>query len=642
MNSDSHYEEAIEAGLSFLRSIQKSDGSFPSSAVMENSGIRLNSPTLFTTSLVLRALRPYKENPVYEAIAARGINLLKKSQNASGTWNYWLHDSDFYTAIPYPDDLDDTSLALQNIFFYTTESHPIYLAQFIKTLTQYEIEEGGPYGTWCINTDNAEWKDCDIIVNANIAAALSPYDIVLPNLVAYFEKKIIENDLQSSYYLSTITSLYFISASYAGILQKEIVARLTHLQHTDGTWGTPLYTALALTTLSRLRVDLQPYADAIRFLIRTQRADGSWDAEPFFIERKTAQGIFLWSSSAWTTAAVLEALACYTSSNDRASQQKGLLQNSPENSALDEKLIDTLLTKIKKEDLLWHTYTQSFIDILQKTPFTKDAVLFPRIFYTALTPKDSITSEVLDSIGIAHVLGIVAYTVFDKILDGEMSVSYLPYMNWCLRTFIDTYTAIGGTPVREIVHTTLTIIEKAQQTEQDYRGQLLTGKYTTKTLPKIHNIPTYEKSIGYALPCVAIALLSNTPHLLPHVWSFFQSFLTARQLHDDAHDVVDDLHHGTITIPVRLVLARIATENPAALLNVASIDAHTIQKFFWEDAFEVVSDRIARELATARTALDDMRLVDRTYFDNLIETLLAIHEKTISERMFMREFLTAY
>jgi hypothetical protein len=148
-----------------------------------------------------------------------------------------------------------------------------------------------------------------------------------------------------------------------------------------------------------------------------------------------------------------------------------------------------------------------------------------------------------------------------------------------------------------------------------------------------------DRSLGHALPALGVLFAAGyAPDSCEAraTRSFFQNYLTARQLHDDAHDWKEDLLRGRInSVGARLIQAG-SMENISAL-----------QKFFWREAVPgIVADIIffldcAREKICTFTSGCAL-LRNSTPFLELIDRLQSAAEQTLRERDEAVKFLDVY
>src|SRR5579872_5603389 len=105
----------IEKATCFIASKQNPDGSFESFSSIhpDNLSTGKRRLTTFQTSLILGALSDIAQtNQEANAICKRAAHFLLQEKSENWSWNYWSQKSMEAKTMPYPDDLDDTFLAL--------------------------------------------------------------------------------------------------------------------------------------------------------------------------------------------------------------------------------------------------------------------------------------------------------------------------------------------------------------------------------------------------------------------------------------------------------------------------------------------------------------------------------------------------
>ncbi|HEX8966139.1 MAG TPA: prenyltransferase/squalene oxidase repeat-containing protein, partial [Patescibacteria group bacterium] len=279
------FEKEIKKAVTFILLQQKENGSFNHesiSAISANPTFTYTST--FPSSLITLALKDVKYLPQVSKIIKKSADFLKSQNSNNFSFNYWDRNSQNYNKMSFPDDLDDTSLALSALFiadkkFITGK----ILAKIISLLTAVEFRVGGPYKTWLVSKESAkQWKDVDIAVNANIAYFLHLQGISLPNLETFFDSKISKYDLLSAYYPNEYPIIYFLSRFYNGKFKKILIKKILSLER-KLYWENPLYTALAVSSLINLHYEGPEIDSAISYIVKKIK-NNSWDAFPFYVD----------------------------------------------------------------------------------------------------------------------------------------------------------------------------------------------------------------------------------------------------------------------------------------------------------------------------------------------------------------------
>lgn len=629
----------VTKGLEFLKSRQLNDGSFVGdsfSAVGDKHGL----PTVFDTSVILCALEPLKKELIESGMVYRAVSFLQLQRNNDGSCNYWKIGSDMREIFPYPNDMDDTALLLAALAIYSpkTIDGAVY-AQIAHLLTTTEIQVGGPYNTWiCDWKNDNRWHDQDTAVNANIAFLLSKIDIELPNLIELFESSIQSKNLESKYYSSVIIILYFIARSYSGEMKQEIIDMILDAR-TDDHFGNPLLASLAISTLIRLGVHITHDDPMVVYLQHTQSEDGSWNREKFFIDPSTRDVVWYHGSSELTTACCIEALYLIDHQTVPAAVESSV------HDEIKDEVIGTFIKEAYAESKLFGELAEKSVAQVLTYSISYKSMLLPFFMRDALGEKSQhIDHSILIWLGIANLAGWVGYTITDDVVDGDRTADLLPFAAWCIRNLTARYAGILGHQYA-IANSILSGIEIAQFQEQKNRLTKSEQGYSIEILPHIESIPTFEKSLGHALPALSVALLSgikSDSDIYTTVQNFFIHYLSARQYNDDAHDIMIDLSRGTVTPPIYSILTRYKILYPDETVIIPASIERTVRELFWNDVFDETYETIEHHIQSAENALRKLNMQDDHYFFSLIQELKTIQKRTKDERVNTLQFIRQY
>src|SRR3990167_6664752 len=100
-----------KGGLAYVRRRQRPDGGFTAYEIMRPTK---RYRTTFVPSLIGLALQEVEAS---DSIRERLAAFLLTQKSPDWAWNYWDRDSIHAHKIPYPDDLDDTFLALTYLWY---------------------------------------------------------------------------------------------------------------------------------------------------------------------------------------------------------------------------------------------------------------------------------------------------------------------------------------------------------------------------------------------------------------------------------------------------------------------------------------------------------------------------------------------
>jgi hypothetical protein len=609
-----HTKQTIQTILQKIRTSQRHDGAIPGS-----------SAAIFGTALVATILSELaSEYASAETICSASAAYLIAQTNTDGSCAYWEHGSIEEELYPYPPDLDDTALAAAariNTASYDGE----FLAQTIHLLTTFEAAEGGPYNTWC--THDSAWKDIDIGVNANIAYFLSLLSIDLPNLHRLFDEAIASDTYRSRYYHSPLMLLFLISRAYKGTHADKAIASIKHLQHPNGTWDTYANTALALCTLSNFGEDISACSAALSLL-----CTNAVPSDPLYRERIVdGEAVF------YTNPSVSRALAARAFHRSIQEQKAAEATHDIHELSITERWIK----RCAEASPLFADLAQRYAQALLSEPISKDAVKMPFIFASLVDTE--IPHTTIDALAEAHLFGWIGYKILDGVMDNEQNIGSLPFATFCIRSFTATYRRLFPDESFQFFSEVMNNTEHAFALE--HASTLVhTGKGFLIHLDTLVPI-TWEKSLGHALPILAVMILAGHDRdsaAFKSTKQFYTAFLHARQLNDDAHDIIEDLSMGRVSIPGKHILERFVSLYPDRNTYSIPEDEETIRRIFWHDCFPLIHHEIEQSLSEATEALNAMPIADKSYCASLLSGIAAANKRAATERERMLAFLKSY
>lgn len=636
--NNSSIEQRIERALFYLTAEQLPSGQFQGMSFNGNTNTPV--PTVFTSSLIAVALCAVKGNELAQTIHLRITEFLKTQRSEGGTWNYFVKESAEYQSHRYPDDMDDTALALASIITHDSAYFDgIVTALLARTLTAVEIQEGGPYNTWITDFEkDTRWEDVDIAVNANVAYLLSLLDIELPKLTEYFDECLKANALTSRYYTSVITLLYFLSRTYNGPYKQSCIDTLESAQ-VEGHWETPLETALALSALHRFGAPLEQYASAVEYLHDTSQ-NGHWEKYSLYLDNVVNDSSLYHGSSALTTAFCVEALSLFLQSiqSETVGPEEVAFIQEQESIVFDYR---TQTSKLSPEFAL---LAERSVDEVLRQPLLCESMTLSYRFSDAYGAH-SVPTETLHQLGLANLYGWVGYTVLDTVMDGEFDKYVLPFSVYCTRSLVALYREILPGEHYRLVEDILNQTDRAYMQEYAAHLPVHEQRVSIEYLPARESIPTYQKSLGHALPALALLLLEDYPlegEIVLHARTFFEEYLHLHQYSDDAHDIIEDLATGQLTQTLHDTLTEYKKQYPHASTIHVVEDETALLEVFWRDVFPRLYDSMKHSAKKATKALRGLPLVDASYFTRLIDDLVEQQEKALKERAYMYQFLSAY
>jgi hypothetical protein len=636
----------IKDGILFLERTQTPDGGFESlssSSQKKFTGGKIYRST-FPVSLILSCLNEVKNIPHAEKIKDASVKFLLTQKSQHWSFNYWVRGTKESELMPYPDDLDDTFCALSALYTRDQNLAPASaLAKIIPLLTFTEEKEGGPYRTWLV-PENAEsaWRDIDLVVNSNIAYFLSLQEIDLPGVSALIENAIDTQNYSSPYYPSEYPVMYFISRFYRGEKMEKLRTFLFQKQSKTGEFGNPknpLSTALSISALLRLGTDPTHLKKSVEYLQRSQK-NGAWEASAFCLDPSLNGKTYFAGSPALTTAFCLEALALY----EKFTLEKSTLKDADQKT---KALRNKIVSEAKKKFSLFNDNLEkeALVELDKTLLGDRDGsiVLLPYFFSRSLGERaKNIPEEMLISLGLANLYGWIAYTIYDDFLDDEGDPKLLSLANACLRELTKIFLGIAqkNDDFGKLFTRIMDKLDSANAWE-------VTNCRTKNTcvIPEYGNfIRLAERSLGHALG--PLAILSSLGYKsgsreIQYATKFFEHYLIARQLNDDAHDWEEDIKMGQINAVCADLVRKMNKKTLPKSFTEEEI--LVLRNIFWSETIDTVAEQILSSGKSARKALQKMESVQNTV---LFEKLLAPIENSAKEALREKEktlaFMEAY
>jgi len=207
-----------------------------------------------------------------------------------------------------------------------------------------------------------------------------------------------------------------------------------------------------------------------------------------------------------------------------------------------------------------------------------------------------ITSTVLDDIYIYTTYGWIAYMIYDQFLDEGGDPTLLPVANRAQREMNRYFLS----KLPGLADALLDRVDSANLWEANHcrcKPDALVGDIV---LPDYGDLmPLADRSIGHALAVLAVLVEAGFAIDSPKVnqtITFFEHYLIARQLNDDAHDWQEDLDHGQINSVGTELLKGV---DPNKRLDDPVLRKEMAERF-WNQYILVVCQRILNELNLAR------------------------------------------
>lgn len=328
-------DAALSRAVAFLQERQLPNGEFRTlAAVDELLTVEVQPDSAhFITALVLHAIGSCAD-PRVPLLIARGLEFLCSEMEGGGMWRYWSAQHELYACLP--PDLDDTcciscllkkysrplpahnALILGNrdargVFYTWLAVRPDGRARPVSKRVRAQIRKVSDPDVELVLSLSGTLDNIDCGVNANVLLYLG--ETPATRAAVDYLVETVKDDLvqaRSTFYLHPHSFYYLLSRAYAsGVSSLEqtkaaIVERVQLLALDDGSFGSPLLTALAACTLLNFSDTGSTLGRAVKALVRAQNQDGSWARHAMFLGPAPYYG-----SEELTTAIGIEALARY-------------------------------------------------------------------------------------------------------------------------------------------------------------------------------------------------------------------------------------------------------------------------------------------------------------------------------------------
>lgn len=652
--SHSDISEAIKSGIEYLSRTQKEDGSFSNFISVSK---RFENPkenrSIFPACLILASLDSLPQSKVLRKVKSKSAKFLMGQKSDFWSWNYWKRSSPESKDAPYPDDLDDTCCAMVALIKHDPKSISIKaVSKVVNLLTFCESKEGGPYYSWLTPPDaNKGWKDIDLAVNSNIAFFLSLQEVTLRSLVALTEKAIDSGEYASPYYHSQYSVIYFISRWYKGKKKDKIISYLLKKKLENSSWGNPLETALAVSALINLGYEREKLEKSIGYILKNQIV-GEWRAYPLIIESVKKKQKYYSGSTELTTAFCIEALGKFSAKNEPVKNRRKAKTDGNQ-KRMHKKILaitDQRFSNLNSE------LTEKFLAVRKKIlkgDKTSQVTLLPYYVQKSLGNNKSADENVLAELGAASLYGWMAYTIYDDFFDGEGDPEVLSLANICLRELTSIYCDNFAKDEKflQFFRNTMDRIDSANAWEvSNCRAQLAGSDLAIPDrLPDFGKLERLaDRSIGHALGPVAVLYLqigNIESSEIKNLMAFFENYIIARQLNDDAHDWEEDLKKGQLSPTVVAILKKYSRQRGNKSTKELDLkkEIKELQRIFWYEVIQEICDKTLFHIKKARKHLRDITAMEnKTAFEGMLASVENSAKEALAEQKEMLEFLEEY
>lgn len=249
-------------------------------------------------------------------------------------------------------------------------------------------------------------------------------------------------------------------------------------------------------------------------------------------------------------------------------------------------------------------------------------------------------------LALANLYGWAAYAIYDDILDGEADIRRISIGNFFLRQAVFQYAALSwfDFSLESLSRQLMNMVDTANIIETSRcRVSVEAGKI--KIPKKIFERSVGhlgDKSIAHALPAIVVLSFAEESEgqMTSALLAFFRHYLSARQLHDDAHDWGADLSRGNLTnVGLRILKAWWAEHQDEESIDIVAEMPH-LQREFWRVHLKEIVYEIRREIKKARRALERIPFIsDFEPMASLIDRLGIAANKALREGEMASAFL---
>ncbi len=603
--------------LEFIAKRQNADGSFTSTSVRSSDKQTLSRITVFYTASICLALRN-DASPLAQDIKTKAGRFLFQQKNVSGAFNYWPLCAQERKECAYPDDLDDTSLALAALYY--TNSKLVdgkMMAQYANLLAHSEQYPGGPYNTWLVDKNySLVWKNIDIAVNANIAFFLSLQEAVLPPLQLFLEAAVAANNFNSPYYVDAAAVMYFIARAYRG-------NRAAELGNNIMSELSPIFCQAPTSLQSIFLLNAARYASVDLAVIQcyTQKINAEFLEEcfvwqPVVVEQRSGLDMTLSGCEALNAALWVEFLSFYD--ENKVSATSSIV---PQLSEQGREIYESI---VKRSQVRFRELGEPLQNIAAQV--LQDTLAKDRTFQITLTPYWVAQSFVLESLpalqavladlGLASLYGWIAYTIYDDFFDDEGDKDLLALANVCLRELTMIYDKFFAAEPEKIsfYNRVMDRLNNAHAWEVLHcRAKKQGNTWSVERLPEYDYFDRLaDRSLGHALGAAGLLLYLGYSPASPEVekiMDFFVHYLIIKQLSDDLHDWEEDVKRGHLSSVVTLVVGCWQQSCDGNFPLQLPQNHLQLQEIFWHKVVEICLQRTDWYLEKAQMVLLDHPLV---------------------------------
>jgi hypothetical protein len=392
-------------------------------------------------------------------------------------------------------------------------------------------------------------------------------------LESYVAEQLTSDMVGSKYYCNREMLYYFISR--IGIAKEALKAIVSEEFDVICASGNVLRIACLLCALLYCEADA-PTIDTVAHALYDAIQKSGFRADPICYDLTSEKSQSCAGSEAVTAAIAVEALQLY-------------LNRFFGKGHSEEDLYATYFHNLKNEflakqpNILAGQIQELFQHILEKDgvgEIQRMAYECSMLFHTDL----QMPMKNLVSLGFASLLGWTAYSVYDDVMDEQSNIGMLPAAHVCVREMQAIYRSMGHSDSDAVIDSIFIAMDNAHAIE-------FLDRTTKAPVQALNWMLVADRSIGHSLGVLVQAMHAGyavTSAEFQAILSWFRHYITAKQLHDDAHDWEEDIARNALTYPVRM------------LLDIPSVRR---KEYFLMECMPDLAYRILDELEQADAAL---------------------------------------
>ena len=555
-----------------LKKLQRSNGSWANNNF-------INALTAYSIS----------EMEVPKRMLNKSLDFILSRKKIGWSWNYCPEEK-------YPDDLDDTFCSLIAIHKIRPEIiDETARANIADLLAHAEKEKNGPYFTWA----NGIWNDVDPIVNANISCFAALSGATMPNVTKYIDRCIGAGTFDSKYYHNPFLAYYFIARNYRGTKKAQLIRIIRNnlkkerLRKNKISGINEALAACALVHLGQKSRDIYPLVKKIPKMDLT---------EALYIEKISDGKTHYARSPAFTLAVCGEALSLYMKMARKINESKKKNRERKIGQKISRRI--RLLAERRCTSMSQPLRTEALTTLRKTLETDRHSTITLLPYRSVISLSDRVFSASLQtacvSCGLLSLYGWMAYSIYDRIIDGKENSRMLPVAHAFHREMCLLYEKSSRTLGKEISRIGDAIFDAMDCAELREIKNNLDGhtQFPSKR-------QTIEKSIGFLIPStLALVHAGLSPHGpdLKKYMRFFKHYIFIKQTSDDIRDWRDDMRNGIAT---RVTARMVDADNSKSRKHVIVSSVHEI----------IEHTRLARTaLGSARSFSKDsflFELIDR-------------------------------